>query len=618
MRYLYTLLMFIAVHTAFAQTDLYVSNNAATYIYVDGTIFNDTPVSATVNSANAPLFVTNNIELQDANSYIYLRNDGQLLQSASSTGNSGLGNLSVYQEGNVSAFEYNYWCSPIGSKTASMVSNPFGVALLNDVVSVTASTPATLLPLAVREGTATPLAISARWIYKYTASNLYSDWIPVFNATTINPGEGFTMKGTVVTTATPNNPTGTNQRYDFRGKPNTGTFAIPVAAPVAGVAQQTLVGNPYPSALDARAYLHDTQNLAAITTALYYWEQTPNGTHFTSGYEGGYGSYTINAAGGAESYTPATFLSYDAGGNSTGPGGGTSTRTARRYIPVGQGFMVEGRINGVARAKNNMRAFYKETSANSEFFRNVDSDTESTVAIEYNEYGFSIVPTDYKRFRVNVEFNNLYKRQLLQNFHASATEFYDVGLEAKSPEGPSSDAYWPLDNDAYVIQAHDFDIDLKIPMVIRLNESQPISFSLFDIQNFDASQPIFIHDKETGVYVNLRNQNYDLNLPVGNYSNRFEISFTEETLSTPEVTAADFKIFQENPKAQLTILNPNGIDIKSVRMFDTAGKQIFDAPNLSLESAYHFSTKTLSEGVYVATITLGTNEVISKKVVVKN
>ncbi len=91
-----------------------------------------------------------------------------------------------------------------------------------------------------------------------------------------------------------------------------------------------------------------------------------------------------------------------------------------------------------------------------------------------------------------------------------------------------------------------------------------------------------------------------------------------DALSTPDFTEADFKIFQDNPKAQLTILNPKGINIKGVQMYDTAGKQIFNVRNLTLESEYHFTTKTLSEGIYVATITLENSKTISKKVVIKN
>ena len=301
-----------------------------------------------------------------------------------------------------------------------------------------------------------------------------------------------------------------------------------------------------------------------------------------------------------------------------------SQKTARRYIPIGQGFMVQGIVGttGSVRTTNNMRVFYKETSSDSEFFRSsseTSQDTPDTNDLEYNEYGYSIVPAIAKRFRVNVDFNNTYKRQLLLNFHPSATDGFDRGLEAKSPGGVSSDASWLFGTEPMVIQAFSFDQDLKIPLAIVVSEQQSVGFSMFDIQNFDDSQPIFIHDMETDVYVNLKTQNYNINLLAGEYPNRFEITFkTEETLTTPEAAIADLKVFQDNSQAQLTILNPNGLDIDRVSLFDTAGKQIFEATNTHILSKYQFATKTLSEGIYIATITLGSNEVISKKVVVKN
>src|SRR5690606_17437444 len=109
MKYLYTLILLITYSISFAQTDLYVSNNS--YIYVDGTAFTSGPNVA-------PLFVNSRIQLAGVNSYIYLRNEAQLLQS-NSIGNEGVGKLSVYQTGTSNTYMYNYWCSPVGNTDGS-------------------------------------------------------------------------------------------------------------------------------------------------------------------------------------------------------------------------------------------------------------------------------------------------------------------------------------------------------------------------------------------------------------------------------------------------------------------------------------------------------------------
>ncbi|PIA80681.1 hypothetical protein BFR04_15845, partial [Gaetbulibacter sp. 4G1] len=436
------------------------------------------------------VFVENDVNLNEAASTIYLRNQGQLIQGTgtetAATKNSGIGELSVYQNGNVGVHEYNYWCSPIASKTSSTVNNPFGISLLNDITGLTTATPATYI-FANYNGSASPLNIEPYWIWKFIASDEYSEWIHVLGNTTINPGEGFTMKGTAGTSA--NNP-GDNQNYDFRGKPNTGTIDVAVLTN-----QYTLVGNPYPSAMDAHAYIWDTDNRNTITGTLHFWEQDPNvNSHRLVDYSGGYATYTIEEFSPfMETYTPATFSTYDLGGNINGAGSGSpSGKQPQRYLPIGQGFMVEGSADGVVKTKNAHRAYVKETNADSEFFKT--SNTKSKVA----KSDFFATHSDYKRFRLNIDFNNTYTRQLLENFHDKATFGFDRGLESKihADDILASDAYFSNDNATYLAEALPFDQSLKIPLSIKLAQNMPLRIRIADIRNFDSNQPIYIHDKE--------------------------------------------------------------------------------------------------------------------------
>src|SRR5690606_26215595 len=301
---------------------------------------------------------------------------------------------------------------------------------------------------------------------------------------------GFTMKG---------NPRG-GQPYDFRGKPNNGNITVSVVA-----GEETLVGNPYPSALDARDFIHDPLNAGLIADAppqltgvLKYWEQAPGATsHVLSNYVGGYAFYTISS-GGVDSFTFAPFTTYLLDGTPTNTNMGDGSKTAYRYIPIGQGFFIEGATTGNVTFTNAQREFYKQSGANSYFFRTADaSSTEDTIEeTEYNEYGLNIVPADFKRFRINVDFSQgeFYTRQLLMNFHHTATDGFDYGLEAKGDFTQNSDAYWVLDDVPYFIQAFNYDMELRIPLVIEAKNNQPIRFRIFDVQNFDENQPIFIHD----------------------------------------------------------------------------------------------------------------------------
>ena len=589
MFYRFTLLLLFVYNISSAQ--LSVRNNA--YVFVN----------------NEVVFVENDVNLNEVASTIYLRNEGQLIQGAgtetSATKNSGVGELSIYQNGNVGAHEFNYWCSPIGSKTNNTINNLFGISFLNDATGLITSNPATFTTSGSLNGTSSPLNIEPYWIWKFIASDDYSEWIHVQGNTTLNPGEGFTMKGTT--------GSGDNQNYDFRGKPNTGTISVSVLNN-----QYTLVGNPYPSAMDALAYIHDAENALTITGTLHYWEQDPNvNSHRVDAYDGGYATYTINAAGTLETYTPATFSTYNLDGSINGAGSGSpSGKQPRRYIPIGQGFMVEGIANGVVKAKNSHRAFIKESAPNSEFFKTSNTKKKTT----QTKAGFSEIPNDFMRFRLNIDFNNTYTRQLVENFHSTATFGFDYGMESKINEADmlTSDAYFSNNNATYLAEALPFNDDLKIPLTIKLAQNMPVRIRIADIQNFDSNLPIYIHDLETDLYINLKTQDFDMNLEAGEYTNRFEVTFKSQTLNVDETTFNDFNIFQNNTISELKISNPNVLDIKTFNLFDISGKQVLNESILDSKRTLSYSTKSLSDGVYIARISLSNNQGFTKKVIITN
>ena len=549
------------------------------------------------------VFVEDDINLNEAASTIYLRSEAQVIQGSGTTGNSGVGELSVYQEANAGEHEYNYWCSPIGSKTSNNINNPFGISFLNDVTGLITSTPATYNSTNSYNGTSSPLNIEPHWVWKFIASDNYGEWIHVKGNTTINPGEGYTMKGTI--------GSANAQRYDFRGKPNTGTIGVSVATN-----QFTLVGNPYPSALDALAYIHDVENASVINGTLYYWEQDQTvNSHYINAYNGGYATYTIDATGLVETFIPAVFNTYDGNGSVNVANTGIGTKTARRYIPIGQGFMVEGTANGVVKAKNSHRSYVKESAANSEFFKS-SGDKKSKV----NQSVFSIIPEAYKRFRLNIDFNDLYTRQLVQTFHPTATDGFDYGLESKinAADVLSSDAYWTINNDSYLAEALTFNEELKIPLVIKVAEESPIRIRIADIQNFTNSQSIYVHDIENETYVDLKEQDFEVYLERGEYNDRFEITFTEQVLSNTESSFETFKILHNNNTAILKIINKNNIELTQFQLYDILGKLILNDKLQSSNRKQTYSTSSLSNGVYIAKVTTAGNQIISKKIIVAN
>ena len=594
----FSFLLFFAFNVTMAQ--VYVSNNS--YIYNKGSL----------------VYVTGNVELNGANSTFYLRNEGQLLQGTTSTSaNRGVGKLSVFQEGSSDNFDYNYWCSPVGNASAAVGNENFGIAMLNRPTSLTATTPVTITSAFDGTTSNTTLDISKRWIWKYLSSNVYdpggAGWIYVQDTSTLAAGQGFTMKGTSGTDntnvgeATLNNPGGA-QRYDFRGKPNDGNITVGV-----DLNKMTLTGNPYPSALNVNAFLLDPANTAFDRTA-YYWEhdKTVN-SHNIAQYRGGYGTYSPISLVSNGVYVPATFNTYNNDGslNTTGASSGLSIE--RKYAPIGQGFMIKGNALGTVTLKNAHREYYQEAGALSQFERldnNATTDAPTT--------GTGAINT-VSHIRLNTVLNNQFTRQMALAFVPEATMGVDPGIDSRSPDGDGlpNDAYFFIDNDRYVIEGINFSIEKRVPLGVKVTGNSTFKFNLLEVVNFDDNQPVYIFDAETNLYHNLKLADYTVNLSEGTYNNRFEVTFTDGTLSTTSLVSNNLVVVQNNVSQLLSISNPNAIELKSAALYDMAGKLIIEKSDLDSKINYQISTSILSEGVYIVKIFAKDGQTMSQKIIVE-
>lgn len=565
---------------------------------------------------NQVLYVTQNINL-DANSNLYLRNNSQLVQGTTgSSTNTGTGIVSVYQEGTSDNFEYNYWCSPVGSPTIATGNTNFGITLLNQPTSSTAAVPATILPLSNYNGTANPLAISSYWIYKLTNANNYSQWVQVADATTIAAGEGFTMKGTSGTDTTDpegtgvvNNPgaAATAQRYDFRGKPNDGTINVTVGSGNAA----TLTGNPYPSALDLNAFLMDPAN-SACTRIAYFWEQDKSAnSHYLSAYRGGYGTYSPGTLGSNGIYVAATFNSYKSDGTLNTTGTSSGLVIERKYSPIGQGFLINGASNGTVSFKNAHRVFYKEGSPLSQFAKSSPNKTSA----EKEKEEVTII----SHFKLNTIINNEFTRQLALAFMPEATDGIDPGIDAINMDQslPNDVSFW-LDNGNYVIQGVNFELTKRIPLAVKATTNTTLKFYIPEVINFDPSQKIYMYDELDLSYHDIKTGTYEVTLAPGTYKDRFKIAFTNVTLGLSEEVKNNFFINQDNTNSVLNALNPDNIVFKSFVLYDLLGRAVLTKNNLKGEQNYNFSTSGLSSGIYIATFVTADNEKIAQKVVISN
>lgn len=594
-----TFLVMLLSAGSFAQ--LYVSPNS--YVYVNDQL----------------VFVKQDVSLQNSGN-LYLRNGSQLLQGVSGTStNSGAGKLSVFQEGTVDNFEYNYWCSPVGNASAASGNENFGITMLNQPTGLITSNAATILPMNNTNGQSNPLAISQYWIYKFITSNNYSQWVAVNSASTLAAGQGFTMKGTAGSDATTvqgvqNNPGG-NQRYDFRGKPNDGDININVA-----LDQWTLTGNPYPSAINLSQFLTNATNSTGIA---YFWEQDKTlNTHLLVGYSGGYGAYSPVTMMGPGIYTPALFYNYDITGTLIPGSTGTGGNYTRYFSPVGQGFMIVGNGAGpTVTMKNEYRVFQKEDPTLSTFERPASLNSVSTVGYPNlpeipNVAGFdyttvSTAPIPQIRFSAKVGHGI---RTLVAAFDPAATDGPDHAMDAQSGDANAIDMYFAMDNREYLISVIDFNINKTFPLGLRNNVQTTFQITMNEMINFDGAQHVYVHDKLNETYFEITNAVYEVTMPAGTNTDRFELTFTDTALSTPHLDADSFSIVQNNPKQQLNISNSNHYEIKNVLLYDMAGRLIFEKAKLGALGEYSFSTDGLSEAVYIVKIVTADNRDIGQKI----
>jgi hypothetical protein len=597
-----------------------MSNSAVAQLYVKGNNY--------IYNTNQVVYVKKEIELNAANSMFYLRKEGQLLQGTTGAGaNKGLGKLSVFQEGTVNNFAYNYWCSPVGNvATATAVNNPFGITQLGVPTTTIATTTVTILPRNNYNGTSGTgaLSIAQYWIWKFSVKNAYANWSFVGDSQTIAAGEGFTMKGVSGSDATTVdgvvNNTGSNQRYDFRGKPNDGTIDIPVAHDgTADGGQFTLTGNPYPSAIDLTLFLTDATNSTGIA---YFWEQdkTKN-THVLADYVGGYGAFSPVSRGGSGIYVPAVFSKFDSAGNYVVPSPPIPPGLGyeRRFSPVGQGFMIEGNTTGIVQMKNSYRIYKKEGAANlSQFAKTKNpSKTNKTTNTEVTP-----LPIPQIRFKTTLE-KGLVLPMVLA-FEPTATDKADFAMDAKSYyEDLDQEIFFDINELPYIIDVVAFDENKKIPLGLRNTQEAKYEIAIDEIRNFDSSQNIYIHDKETDVYHDLKTTAFNVTMPAGTNNSRFEITFISINKDKTALGVADnsiekFYVAQNNSTQNLTIGNPKMVELKEIRIFDVSGKLIFVKAKLGSEQSYSFSTSGWTKGVYIVNFMTTDNQSESKKIIVSN
>ena len=574
-------------------------------------VTNNAKVTTTASHNHLGLIVDTGSELEMQNDQSlqntkYLRLDGQidlvgesqLIQTAASQLDvASAGYIERDQQGKSDMYEYNHWSSPVSTINNTANNTDYTVAsVLRD-----GTNPLNPQPINFVGGydapTTSPISLAEYWIFKFLDHpDDYNNWFNghVQSTGAISVGEGYTQKGSGAGSA--------NQNYVFVGKPNNGVIQHFI-----GGENLYLVGNPYPSAIDANQFILD--NIVNIesagdvigsgttTGALYFWEHWGGNSHALADYQGGYATYNL---------TGATLAVPDPDVSGTGSG----STLPRRYIPVGQGFFVQGSLTGGSIEFNNgQRVFQREMDGNSVFISK-QAAQQSPEADEIDRVYFRFTTPEGPQ------------RQLLLGVKSGLPDGINYGYDAEMLFTQHTDCAWKANDKNLVIQTIGaiYD-DLELPLEIKVGTSGICRFETEGLQDLEDNVELFFIDKERGLNFPLQiGSSVELELEEGTYNNRFYISFKvkEDLQQTEEQVALDdLVIFSNNTNHRIEINASGSFSLSSLRLYNVLAQEVVNFERQFRDVTTIHLPVNVASGTYILKGIYNDATTFTKKLVIK-
>ena len=526
---------------------------------------------ASLQVANESAFQVSEYIINDGN--IILGHNSSLLQS--NTGidnNSGTGNYTVVRDGVVSANHYNIWSSPI--KSASIISifsntNPCDIWVFDEN--------------------------SQAWSHDYSAgfsTTCYGNPVTFTAYDVISGGNGVMdpAKGYF----TPGNVSSTKA---FSGTVNNGDITIPIKTTSLGNPggsgwgddDWNLVGNPYPSALNATEFWNENAvKNTNIITGLYFWDDTDTNAAYNQNSD--YASW--NLSGGVNS--------------------GNSNNIPSGYIGSGQGFWVVAAASTDLVFNNSMRS-----ELNNQFFK-----TEAP-----------------EKHNVWVSFTSpsLYQNNILVGYNENSTDGVDIDYDANKLIGNAHVRFASrINSEEYVIQSVapiSLGVTKSIPLTVISDEYGNHVFSKYNSENLPEQLKVYLRDNYLGTSHDLSQGDYIVTLnPNVEYISRFELILANKlnqnngssgiksdltsgstTIETgiDENLNASFNLIQN--KDVITISNEVGFQ-GYIQLIDITGKTVWSINQSSSVTSLNIDISHLQTGIFILRITNDTHNIYHHKI----
>ncbi|MDR7212672.1 hypothetical protein [Flavobacterium piscis] len=495
-------------------------------------------VNILINS-NDTLTITNTVT--NNGGVLTFENNASLLQTTNAIN---LGNI-IYKRISVPMenFDYTYWSSPVMAQTLFNLS---------------------------------PNTLSDKY-FSYTGTSWKQE---VAATTTMIPGKGYIIR-------TPKAGLWGNgenvifpyaQPVQFVGIPNNGN--ILGEAVVTG--KFYLIGNPYPSALDADKFLFpnpNPNNSDILDGTIYFW------THNTA----------IQPSGFKYVYSSNDYASYNGvGGIGTLPAylGGV---LPSGKIAAGQSFFALAKASGNIQFNNTMRI----EGNNNQFFKP----------------GKTAKPNLLERHRLWLNMTNAQGafKQILIGYIQGATNGLDNNFDGVSLDANAFiDFYSTNSGSNLVIQgrALPFSDTDEVPLGYRTIIAGDFTISIDHADGLLTNHAVFLHDMMTNTLHDLRVSGYTFNTVPGTFKNRFVLKYANKTLAVNDYENSVLA-WCENQNIRINSTKGN---IDKIFIYDLSGKQLYNKQKVADKQ---FVTENLSfaEQIVLVRVFLENDKFLTKKVI---
>lgn len=415
---------------------------------------------------------------------------------------------------------------------------------------------------------------------KYHEFNVSTGYfVTVPNTTIATPGRGYIMRApdTYTSIATPYTSVMT------MGYANNGIINYPVAlsAPATNL---NLLGNPYPSALDADLFLSNPTNAALLNGTIYFW--------------------THNTPITAQVYNNNDYASYNLlGGTAAANSGDGNNNPPTKNIASANAFFATATANGNVVFNNSMRL----AGSNDNFFRPAAERSSMDAA-----------PVEKHRIWLNMVGGANAFKQALVGYVTNATTGIDRDFDGGVIESMNSISFYSLvEANKLTIQGRPlpFDSNDQVPMGYRANVAGTYTISIQTTDGIfaDDSQNIYLEDLAQGTIHNLKTGSYSFATTAGTFDTRFVLRYTTQALQTPD------HVFNENSvivykNSDVIYVNSGNATMDNVKIFDTRGRLVYEKKNVS-DNQTQIAHLGAANQVLIVQVTSVDQKVVSKKIV---